>query len=522
MPFRRFVVPFLFASLATAQERVELVIPGRDFVERKLLSSGLTDAWKLEVEKDEMLWCRVDGESFDPVLELVDAHGELLGSNDGPNTHSELWVRAPSSGACEFRVRSFGGAGGGHYTYCLHRFRTSPLAAANGEAVHTFEREQWWHWRVLLKQGDMLVPTVLGDGRLTAVLDADRNPLACWRGCYRAPRDGDYFVRVEGPEGRRCQTLTQLARLGEPPLGESLAERTAPYGLDVWRVRLPAGACLQIDVRMPEAALGVDLLEVPQPNLPPALIGNGHFDKGGMLRRLYFARREVTLEVALRNGTGAAVPYEFASRRWGQDARVGELIAGSLPLGDGALYHLPLAAGEMVEVVVDSEQFDPKFDLLDPDGNQVAFGVDDRSPVDRSAFHRFLVTRPGTWHVLVHCCSGQASGAFSLQTKSQPLPQLAPGQSLAVQWGSHVHLELQQGDCVWLSLRSASFDAALQVVDPTGDAGFVAEGGGLGGDVLVAYRARCAGRHTLIVHARSGGGDGELRVVRPPTELAER
>jgi hypothetical protein len=109
-----------------------------------------------------------------------------------------------------------------------------------------------------------------------------------------------------------------------------------------------------------------------------------------------------------------------------------------------------------------------------------------------------------------------------LQTKSQPLPQIAPGQSLAVQWGSHVHLELQQGECVWLSLRSASFDAALQVVDPTGDAGFVAEVGGLGGDVLVAYCARCAGRHTLIVHARSGGGDGELRVVRPPTELAER
>ena len=37
--------------------------------------------------------------------------------------------------------------------------------------------------------------------------------------------------------------------------------------------RLPAGACLQIDVRMPEAALGVELLEVPQPDLPPALVG---------------------------------------------------------------------------------------------------------------------------------------------------------------------------------------------------------------------------------------------------------
>ncbi|HZN40227.1 MAG TPA: hypothetical protein VFD82_15580 [Planctomycetota bacterium] len=519
MPFRPFVVPFLFASLAIAQGMMETVIPGRDFVQHKLLSPGLTDTWKLTVEGDEMLWCTVDAETFDPVLSLVNGDGELLGSNDGPNTHSELWIRVPAKGAYEFRVSPFRGSGGGHYTYRLHRFGTSPLAAADGETTHTFGREQWWHYRVALKKNDVLVPTVLGDGRLTAVLDADRNPLTSWRGCYRAPRDGDYFVRVEGHEGKRCQTLTQLARLGERPLGACLAERTAPYGLDVWRVRLPASACLQIDVRMPEAALGVDLLEVPQPNLPAALVDNGHFDKGGMLRRLYFARREVTLEVALRNGTGAAVPYEFTTRRWGQDARVGEAMAGTLPLGDGALYHLPLTAGEMVEVGVDSEQFDAKFDLHDPEGNKVAFGVDDRSPVDRNAFHRFLVTRPGTWHVLVHCC-GQASGAFTLRSASQPLPRLLPGQGLAVQPGAHVHLDLTNGDVVWLSLRSGTFDGALQLVDPTGDAGFVAESGGLGGDVLVAYCARHAGRHTLIVHARSGRGDGELTVVRPA--LTER
>jgi hypothetical protein len=190
-----------------------------------------------------------------------------------------------------------------------------------------------------------------------------------------------------------------------------------------------------------------------------------------------------------------------------------------LPLGDGALYHLPLTAGEMVEVGVESEQFDAYFDLRDPEGNQVALGVDDRSPVDRNPFHRFLVTRPGTWHVLVHC-GGRASGAFTLRCASQPLPRLLPGRRHAVQPGAHVHLDLTNGDVVWLSLRSGTFDAALQLVDPTGNAGFVAEGGGLGGDVLVAYCARHAGRHTLIVHARSGGGGGELEAV--PRELTER
>jgi hypothetical protein len=43
----------------------------------------------------------------------------------------------------------------------------------------------------------------------------------------------------------------------------------------------------------------------------------------------------------------------------------------------------------------------------------------------------------------------------------------------------------------------------------------VAEGGGIGGDVLVDYRASQTGRHTLLVHARSGNGDGEVKVVLP-------
>jgi hypothetical protein len=505
-----------FAAAASAQGSIETVIPGRDYVQRKLLSVGHTDVWKLDVEPDEMLWCVVDGETFDPVLTLVDAHGNEVASHDGPDTHSELWVRAPSAGAYEFRVRPFGTSGSGHYSYRLHRFRTSPLEAAGGEASHTFGKEQWWHYRVALKKDDVLVPTVLGDGRLTAVLDADRHPLRGWRGGHVAARDGDCFVRIEGSEGRRCQVSTQLARCGQRAFGERFADSSAPYSLHAWRVRVPAGACVQVDVRMPQPGLTVALDEVPEPGRPAALVGNGHFDKGGMLRRLYFARRDVTLEIALRNGTGHSLRYEFGVRAWGVEVRLGDTIAGTLPLGDGALYHVPLTAGEMVEVAVDSEQFDPKFDLLDPDGNQVVFGVDDRAPLDRGASHRFLVTRPGLWHVVVHCCSGQASGTFTLRTAREALPRIATGERLAVRWGSHVHLDLVAGEVVWLALASGAFDAALQVFDPAGDGGFVAEGGGIGSDVLVGYRASHTGRHTLLVHSRDGRqGDGELRVVRP-------
>ena len=244
-PLCSLLVTFAAAAATAAvpaQETRRDVVPGREFAERKLLSPGLTDTWVVDAEADEMLWCTVDGETFDPVLAFVGAEQHVLATNDGPATHSELWQRVPAKGRYELRVTSYGGRGGGHYTFALHRFRTSPLRAAGGEAACTFPREQWWHYRVALRAGDVLVPTVVGAGRLTAVLDADRAPLPERFGGYRAARDGDCFVRVEGSEAQRCQVLTQLARAGGQPFGERSAQRLAPYGLDTWSVRVPAGS----------------------------------------------------------------------------------------------------------------------------------------------------------------------------------------------------------------------------------------------------------------------------------------
>lgn len=516
-PIRPLLLCVWLAVVATvpvaAQGSMERVVPGRDFAGHKLLTPGLTDTWKLDVESDEVLWCIVESSTFDPVLELVDDRGAVVGSDDGVGTRSELWHRAASKGAYEFRVSPYKGSGGGHYSYHLHRFRTAPLGVP-GEATHTFGKESWWHYRVALRVGDVLVPTVLGEGRLTAVLDARCDALTEEHGGYRALHTGDHYVRIEGAEGRGCQTLTQLARSGECRLGNARAERIAPYGLDTWRCRLPAGASVVLDLCMPEVLLGFDLREVEAKERGPGFVAMGHFDKGGRKRRLLFARSDSVLELVLRHQGSAVAPYELAVRPWGRDVAVGERVDGQLPLGDGVLFHLPLPAGEMVDVAVASEQFDATIDVLDPDANLLA-QADDRSLVDRNPLHRFLVTRPGTYHVLVHCCGGLGSGAFTLTTTSRPLPRLAVGERLVVQPGGHVHLDLTTGETVWLSLRSAAFDGALQVVDPTGDGGFVAEGGGVGGDVLVAYRSSHTGRHTLLVHARSGHGDGELRVVRP-------
>ena len=68
---------------------------------------------------------------------------------------------------------------------------------------------------------------------------------------------------------------------------------------------------------------------------------------------------------------------------------------------------------------------------------------------------------------------------------------------------------------MWLSVRSRAFDASLWVLDPAGDGGFHAEGGGVDGNVLVAYRSSHTGVHTLMVPARRDGGEAVVSVLQP-------
>jgi hypothetical protein len=512
------LAPPALTATAAAQEHVRAVPPGREVRESKLLSAGVRDVWHLDVERDEMLDCVVESGAFDPLLELVDASGERLGSDDGAGTRSELWLRMRAKGTVSFRVQAYRGSGGGNYSFVLRRFQSEALASDAKAIPHVFGPEQWWHWRVSLRAGDVLVPTVRGEGRLAEVFDAQRVPVGCELGGYRAWHEGDYFLRVEGGEGKSCRMEARLARQGPFPEARALEATLPPFGLDHWRFAVRAGETLVLDLEMPQQALGVELVDLAPGGRGPCLATPGHFDKGGHLRRYYLARRDGGLELRLRNTDAAAAAYRARLVDPDRELRIGTAAEGKLAVGDGALHRLGAAGGQLLRVSLQSRAFDGKLDVWDPWGNVIA-SADDAGPLDPDPTCTLLVRHPGTYRVLAHCAGGIASGEYRLLVEELAVPSLEVGGRLAVELTDrgtgHAHLRLEAGQEVWLSVRSAAFDSGLTVLDPTGDDAFRCEGGGCGGDVLVAYKAAHAGVHTLLVHSRGGAGPGEVRVVAP-------
>ncbi len=502
-------------SAGSAQEISRHVPSGREVHDSKLLTLGKTDRWDLKVKAGDILWCKVESSLFDPVLELVDSDGVVLASNDGEGTKSALWQRVKVQGPVSFKVRGFEGSGGGLYKFWLRRYHTQDVSL-DQHVKHRFGPEQWWHYVVPLKSGDVVVPTCEEAGRITAVYGMDQKHVRGKMGGYRVENDGLYLIRVEGRERRTCKFHCTLARQRALP-SDGKKDLVPAHGFDIWSLQLRQGEAYALEVLMPAAQLEFELWE-PHPRRGVAFAYTGSLDKGGRKQRWLVARRDCSLELLLRNPGGEGGPYRTGLTQPEQALVDGASVAATLPLGGGDLYRLPTVPGQLLRVSMESSAFDGKIDLWGP-GGSVLVSCDDASPMERNPSFTFLVVRPGRHRAIVYSPHGSGGGAYSLRVESLPVPQLCFDKPLKLQVAklgtSYCPLELARDTEVWLSVRGQGFDVALTVLAPNGEVVGSWEGGGVGKDVLAAMKTKGGGRYTLQVHSRDKQGGCTLQVVRP-------
>jgi len=503
------VVLFLFAD---PQDPPRDVVPGREYHVTKVLTPGQTDRWKVGAKADEVLKCRVSATDLDPVLDLVDEAGRVLASNDGEGSQSYVQYRIAEPGKVEFRVRGFQGAGGGRYEFSLERY-TAPRLAVGAETSGTFAREQWSHVRLDLEAGECFVPVVDG-GRLTAVMQfATNTSIGENLGAYTAPQKGEYHLRVEGPEKQpfRLRTLRPVRR--EAVAGERLQVSAAPFGLDVVRMKLPAGVASRIDFAMPDVQLRSWYRLLGE---DPKWRELGGARKGALSRFLFQPERDLEVELWLRNVEDREAHYELRVGVGDQPLAASGATEGTLLLCGIGCHTLPVRAGDVVMLRTVSDAFDAAMVVCAPDGTPFA-AVDDAGPLDRNPEFTFCAPRTGTYRVLSHACGHTGSGAYRIEVTRHEVPVLGFDRPLElhVENGrdAHARLQLAAGQEVWLSAKSRDVDVALSIDDGAGQRLGTWEGGGVDGNVLGAFRASQAGTFTLFVHSRRGAGRCQLRAL---------
>jgi hypothetical protein len=503
-------VPLLLLAVLPAQEGSRAVGSGRAFTEQKVLTPGQRDRWEVDVAADEVLRFRVTAQQFDPVLELVDAAGTVLASDDGVGSQSYVQHRVPQAGKVAFVVRGYRGGGGGRYDIWMERYRT--VAAAVGDEVEGRIGEHGWaHVRLQLEQGARFLPVVDG-ARLTYVMEfgPDRQ-LHARLNTYTALAAGEHHLRVEGRAGDAFCLRTLRPTTREPEVGERLDVTLAPYGIDVLRIRLPPDRACMLDLAMP----GVQLqqhLQLVDLRRPYCQLGTAI--KGGRVRRLFWAQQGADLELWLHHAGGGEAGYTFCLRD--ADLPAPDDQQARLALGDLQCHTILARTGDIVSLVARSERFDPSMVVIDPHGHEVCH-VHDRGALDRAASATFDARHDGSYRVLVYAPAHAGSGGYDLDVTRHEVPEIAFGRSLQLACdptaNAHAQLRLPAGQEVWLSVKGAGVDPALTVVDDRGHTLGCWEGGGVRGDVLQALRLDRTSRLTLFVHARSGQGVCTVRAI---------
>lgn len=144
----------LVGLVSAVQSQGESVAVG-DVVEAALAGEPLE--YTVEVSEGQVLSIRLESDDFDPLIELLDASGTVINSDDdsGGGLNSELTFTAPAAGSYTIRVTSINQSAEGNFVLRLSEIEVQTLAFDTPISVETDGTESF-HFQFDAKAGSVV------------------------------------------------------------------------------------------------------------------------------------------------------------------------------------------------------------------------------------------------------------------------------------------------------------------------------------------------------------------------------
>lgn len=505
---------------ALSQENVRSVdSPGEHF---KYLTVDTVDRWLLDGTKDEILRIDVRSSEFDPVLSLVQmgAAGAvaavLIPEVDDDGSESHMLMRLPVSGSLAILVHGAGRRGGGNYRLYVERLTSAPIPDGEEYATGTLDANGNAHIRFQAKEGEIIVPR---GGQVTEIIDPKGFSLPNWRGTFVARAAGEHYFRVRGRAGRafraglspvRQRTLIRRAETADTITDGGLDEWTFPCRPNQLTVVEVEGEGLEVRIVNGEFAEDRGLDRGPIIHPLPA------HSKGLTQRFAFVSTGKLDRRLQIHSRTESPHPYRVLVRDPSQALPAGARIQQRLALGGAAYWTFAVQPGEVYQVDVESDDFDPYLRLSN--GNGLPMGDFDDGGGDLSARYTWLVEGRGQVRAEVSCYGNGGGGDYRVKLTAVPVPtfDLESPVTGTLKGGTagfwHVQAEGPQ-DLV-IMVRSTTFQPALRLVDPDGITIATAAKSGIHRASLLSVTLPKKGRYTVAVTG-NGAGAYTMRGIDP-------
>jgi hypothetical protein len=515
------VIPLL-APPARAQEGVRDLSGAQN---NKFLTPNQLDRWLFDGEKGETIIAHLASKDFDPILELsrtAAKEEKPLVEVDDAGSESRFAFRLPETGKYEIRIHAFKFQGGGNYTLRVQRFQASPLTVGK-PVVGRFDREgKGYHYFTAVKDR-ILLPELKGASpEAWRALDSKGRDARGWAGTVVVEEEGESYLLVSGQPNQSYDLVVREARRQNLAAGKEPASSLQQGEADVWTFQGKPGDFRLLEVEK-KGELHARLVYAPvdrksesrlaRPGDRPEIEFLPVASRGGKLRFAAILGREGRYQLQLVAASSAS--YQLSIRDPSVPIAAGKEIEGNLPVGGSAFYSFQAAPGQLLQAGTSSQQFVPVLRLYDAHGTLVAGSSDDADALVGRVTH--MVMSAGTYRLQVSSVGDGGGGEFRHAVKEAAVEELKLGErgkgTLQPGATDFRAFDGKEGQTVFLSVRSATFDPAVSVRGPDGVL-LAADNRGTGATgSLFALKLPKSGRYTVWIASRRGAGDYTVRLI---------
>jgi hypothetical protein len=517
MSSRRLVLWALLgaATAGLAQESQRSVEAPGTFT--KYLSPDQVDTWSFEGHKDEVVIAHVQSEEFDPTVAVATKDGKSLVEADDEGSESSVATRLPADGQYAILVHGFQFHGGGNYTLEMQRFAAQRIEPGK-PAVATAGADGAVHLALQADKGQILVPDVQPKVEWQ-MFDPKGRPIEAWAGTADVELAGEQFLSFQVPPGTSASVQVRAATQRDLKSAEASGS-LGPLEMDVWSFAGEPGWFRVLEVERTGPAEAKLVYAPPDEEKQQIAEGDELPDlrffpvqsKGNRLRyAMLLGRRGRYRFFLLARG---ALQYQLRLADPSQALEPGRR-EDRLEVGAAAFYTFQASAGQLWQIDLASDAFDPYLRLYDGSGAQVAENDDGGGGL--ASRITAMIRKSGAYRIQAASSGNGGGGPYVLTLSAKTVPKLGLGERQQGTLGEGARepwsFQGKAGSSVVVLVRSEHAKAGLELYGPAGVLLRKDGGSGPDGSGMLAVRLPEDGLYTVWVAASSGSGAYTIRLL---------
>ena len=481
----------------------------RPGVFHKFLTTGETDEWSIPGKKDDIIMAYVNTSNFDSVLKVIDPKGKVLRIVDEEGSNSSLAMRLTTDGEHKICVEAFKNRGSGTYRLHLSKFQ-GRFAELEKNFQGRLTRKGEIHHYFQAKKGQILIPSVKNFSWEIFNEKGRRVSNHAWSQVVQIKKSGEYYLKIEGRSLAKYDLCLRSARMLEIQKGKEIEKKLHSSEMHIWNYKIQNPEFVVVEI-LKRGSIRTQFISHNEAKYQESIQFLPISSKGARVRYAVVLKKKGNYQLQILAISNTSYRLHFL------DPTVSMPLTGKISskikIGGTAFYRFKAFAGQLLQMDLSSQHFDPQLKLYDDQGKYIDKNDDGEENLNSKMM--IMVKKTGYYRLLTSSVGNGGGGDYQLRIRKKDLLKTRIGQRVCWKLENNAYwsFEGKKDQAIIVNVHSKTLDPKTVLFDPSGTALISDDDSGIGSDSLFAVKLPKTGRYTIFITAQKGKGDYTLRLI---------